>query len=264
MLTREEEEQCIVAMHRGCQKSFTRLVKAHERLVFSLARFYSRHNCPRDELVSEGMLALVVAIKKFELGRGARLNTYARWWIIAYMRKFTLDNRRVVQPPHTQGARRVLARLRSMDTASLAQTNTRQSSEEIAQALEVETREVEEIRAFLDARDLGTDGMYSGERLFSRVQTPETITIEQQHTQMFRDALYRALGEMPAREQLILQARLLQPIPERFATIGERLGLTRQRIQQISVEAQARLFENTAAYLATAKAKRRAQGCVRS
>lgn len=251
MLTREEEEQCVTATKAGCKHSFTRLIKAHERLVHSCARYYCRFYPSKEELVSEGMLALVVAIQHFEPSKGARLNTYARWWIQAYLRRFTLDNRRSVQPPRTRGARIVTAAIRRLEAKHAALTGCRPSAEEIAAELDVRPREVEEMQSFLSSRDASSDAYEL--RFTGAAQTPEQILMARERIDMLRAATAKAMKAFPEREKIILQARVLEEDSQSLKDLGVDYGVTRQRIQQVLAEARNELYDSIAMYMAEAQ-----------
>src|SRR4051794_23077945 len=110
-LTLEGEQRLARAALRGDAAAFDRLVRSHIRLVFAMAAEYRRFGIPMNELVSEGMLGLVTAARRFDPDRGARLGVYAAHWIRAKLRRFTLNNRRMVGPPSTRRGRALMGSL---------------------------------------------------------------------------------------------------------------------------------------------------------
>ena len=111
LLTMEEETQLARRAAAGCERSFEKLLRCHLRLVLTLARDFRAYGLPLQDLVSEGLLGLVEAARRFDPDRGVRLAAYAAWWIRAFIRRYTIFNRRIVRTPSTRHGRRLLASL---------------------------------------------------------------------------------------------------------------------------------------------------------
>ena len=145
MLTAEEELRLARDANAGSAQGFERLLKSHLRLVLTIAHEFSTYGLPLEDLVSEGMLGLVEAARRFEHERGVRLAAYAAWWIRAYMRRYTIYNRRIVRTPSSRHGRRLLANLRKTQRALTQQFGERPDADLVAKTLHVGVLDVEEM-----------------------------------------------------------------------------------------------------------------------
>src|SRR5690349_139593 len=107
-LTAEQEAQLVRRAQQGDARAAHRLVTTHLRFVFSIADQFVRYGQPFEELVSEGLLGFAEAVRRFDPERGPRLAGYAALWIRALLRRYTLQNRRIVRPPSSRNARKVI------------------------------------------------------------------------------------------------------------------------------------------------------------
>ena len=243
MLSIEEEHRLAVRAASGCERSFERLLQAHLRLVLTIARDFSRYGLPSQDLVSEGLLGLVEAARRFDPERGVRLAAYAAWWIRAYIRRYTIFNRRIVRTPSTRHGRRLLANLRRTQRELAQATGSAPDAAAVAVALGVETRDVEEMEAALSGRDVscGTDSDGRSVDLPSESPSPETLVAETEDRQRSELLLLRALDDLPARERHILKCRYLADDGNSLASIGRGMGLSRERVRQLEHQAQGRV-----------------------
>ena len=154
MLTAEKELELAHKAAEGSEQAFEALLKSHLRLVLTIAHEFSSYGLPLDELISEGLLGLVEAARRFDPERGVRLAAYAAWWIRAYMRRYTIFNRRIVRTPSSRHGRKLLANLRRTQRELAQQTGEAPDAETVAEVLGVGVRDVEEMEAALSGRDV--------------------------------------------------------------------------------------------------------------
>jgi RNA polymerase sigma-32 factor len=245
MLEAAEERKLAVAAQAGSRAATEALVTSHVRLVVSIAREFAGYGVPIDDLVSEGMLGLVEATQRFDPERGVRLAAYAAWWIRAYMRRYSIMNRRIVRAPSTRHGRRLLANLRKVQR-ELTQTNgTPPDAGEIASAMQVSRAEVEETEAALSGRDLpvAVDPQTRAMELAAHGPSPEEQAAEHEELDQHRQALERALADLTPREREILRRRYFGAETTSLSTIGAGLGLSRERVRQLEREATTKLRE---------------------
>lgn len=243
LLTMEEETRLAQRAAAGCERSFERLLCSHLRLVLTIARDFRAYGLPLQDLVSEGLLGLVEAARRFDPERGVRLAAYAAWWIRAYIRRYTIFNRRIVRTPSTRHGRRLLANLRRTQR-DLAQANgTPPDADAVAAALGVEPRDVEEMEAALSGRDVpcGADADGRTFELTSDAPSPETVVAETEDRARSVRRLHLAMNELPARERHILNRRYLVEEDNSLASIGRGMGLSRERVRQLEHQAQGRV-----------------------
>ncbi len=243
ILDAETELELIAAFKGGSSAALTRLLAAHLRLVLSIAKRYAGNGASLDDLVSEGNLGLVEAARRFELGRNNRFGTYAAWWVRAHIRKYALSNRRIVAAPSTRNARRVLSRLRRTQR-DIAQREGRIADRaEVAKVLDVNESDVAMVEAALGGRDVTVgpvdDG--SGWDLAVDQRSPEEETADCEYEDRCRDRITEALRELSPRERDIVVQRHLDDDGATLAVLGEKLGLSRERVRQIEKRAQKKL-----------------------
>lgn len=239
----EEERDLARRSGQGDAAAFGRIVDAHIPLVHSIASEFRTFGLPPEELVSEGLLGLVKAVRSFDPERGVRLSTYAVWWIRAYVRRYTIENRRIVRGPSTRNARKVMAGLSKTERRLTQLHGEAPGPEAIASVLGVAPSDVEEARAVLRARDVPCD-VQAGGRPFqfaSDALSPEAIVTEKDERRVSRERVHSALACLAPRARRILERRYLEDEASTFAELGRELGISRERVRQIEMEAKARV-----------------------
>lgn len=243
VLSAQDELRLAQEAQAGSEQSFERLLQAHLRLVLTLAREFSSYGLPLEELVSEGLLGLVEAARRFEPERGVRLAAYAAWWIRAYMRRYTIFNRRIVRTPSSRHGRKLLANLRRTQRDLAQKSGERPDAATVAAVLGVTVKDVEEMESALSGRDLpcGFDAEGHGAELACAGPTPEALVAEAEERDVSMQSLHAALDALPDRERRILQERYLGEETGSLASIGRGMGLSRERVRQLEHEAQAKM-----------------------
>lgn len=238
-LTLEEEQALARAAQRGDAKAFERLVVSHIHLVFAMAAEYSRFGSPMNELVSEGLLALTTAARRFDPDRGARLAVYAAHWIRAYLRRFTLSNRRMVGPPSTRQGRALLATMARTERALTQAIGVTPDSEALARHLGVSAHEVDEVKLALHGRDKPVSDTVRPEgssvALVSDEPTPECVAERNERERQSHALLSRAFETLESREREILRARSLRDDAPSLTELGAGFGISGERVRQIEV-----------------------------
>ena len=254
LLTREEEVELAKRIEAGetehgynadAEQARDQLVQANLRLVISIAVRYQGHNVPLEDLIQEGNIGLIKAASKFDYRKGFKFSTYAIWWIKqAIMR--TLDNfsRSIRLPSY------VVAKMNKFDAvyATLCQELQREPRrDEIAEALDLTLRQVEEILTF-NADAISMDLQLSDERsaatLGDLIEDPATSGEEGPIAEMINeDLIAQFLKRLPDREQKVLKMRFGLEDGERktLREIGVALEVTRERVRQLEIEAIKRL-----------------------
>ena len=256
LLTREEEHELATRYARtGDRDAAWKLVTSNLRLVVKIAREYHRGVFQLLDLIQEGNVGLMQAVRKFDPLKGVKLSTYAAWWIRAYIIRFIMDNWRQVKLGTTQAQRKLFFNL-GKERERLLARGIEPTPRLLARNLRVDEDDVNEMAARMSGDDLsldqpirGDDGESSVSRMDrledgSAVPADETVGDEQMR-RLFREKLDAfALTLTDEREKAIFEDRLLPRDGAEAVTLadlGARFGLTRERARQIEAKLTARL-----------------------
>jgi len=250
-----EEEYMLANRFRdhGDLTAAKKLISAHLRLAAKIAFSYRFYGLPLEDLISEANIGLMQAVKKFEPEKGTRLSTYAIWWIKAAINEFILKSWSLVrigtvaaQKKLFYNLRRIKAKLGFYDDTDLQDDAVKQ----IAQELDVPESDVVEMNQRLSGDvSLNTpvyDDGYAEKQDFLRSNDNiEDELAEKQEKNERLVLLSKALLALNDRERLIIEARRLKEEPETLESLGERLGISRERVRQI----ETRAFEKMTAFI---------------
>jgi RNA polymerase sigma-32 factor len=226
--------------------ALAQLVEAHLGLVQRIANEFRNTGPERDDLVQEGHLGLVIAARRFDPAKSARLATYASYWIRACMMETVVRSHGAVRVGTTRAQRRIFFGL-GRARRELESTGEAATSEALAHRLGVEEDELEEMAARLSGRDLSLDAprREDGQPLSSMFRgsepSPEQMVTDADERQQRHDVLAAALASLSPRERQILEARHLAEESPTLAELGERFGISRERVRQLEERALATL-----------------------
>ena len=234
---------------KGDVKAAHRLVTSHLRLVAKIAMGYRGYGLPVSDLISEGNLGMMHAVKKFEPEKGFRLATYAMWWIKAAIQEYILRSWSLVKIGTTAAQkklffnlRRIKGQIQAIDDGDLKPEQVTQ----IATRLNVSEREVISMNQRMAGNDrslnvpISRDGEGTGEWqdwLEDDSTDQETNFAELEEYNARRDLMVDALGALNPREQRILEARRLAEPPLTLEDLAIEFNVSRERIRQIEVRA---------------------------
>jgi RNA polymerase sigma-32 factor len=255
ILSREDEHALAVRWkEEGDRKAAWRLVTANLRLVVMVARDYQRavHNLL--DLVQEGNVGLLEAVKQFDPYRGVRFPSYAVWWIRAYIIRYIMNNWRMVKVGTTQAQRKLFFNLQK-ERERLEREGFSPDPKLIADRLGVKESEVVEMEQRLSSRDLSVDAPVSdGEEttfldfLSGPERTADTVADEEYH-RLVREKASAFKETLGGKDRVIyerrLEALMRDEEPSTLQEIGDEYGITRERVRQI----EARLKKKLGAYL---------------
>ncbi len=251
----------------GDAKAAHTLVTSHLRLVAKIAMGYRGYGLPIGEVVSEGNVGLMQAVKRFEPDRGFRLATYAMWWIKASIQEYILRSWSLVKMGTTANQKKLFFNLRKAKSQiqALGEGDLRPDQvKHIATKLGVEEREVIEMNRRLGGDSslnapLSADGD-SGDWqdfLVDDGATPDALVADSQEKDNRSTALARAMNALNPRERRIIEARRLQDDAITLEQLSTEFGVSRERVRQIEVRAFEKL--QSAVVKALAEIERRPQ-----
>jgi RNA polymerase sigma-32 factor len=233
------------------------LVLSHLRLVVSIARGYLGYGLPHADLIQEGNIGLMKAVKRFDPDQGVRLVSYAMHWIKAEMHEYILKNWRMVKVATTKAQRKLFFNLRShkegLDSMTPVQVDA------LAKTLNVKREEVIEMETRLSGRDIALESPTDDEDdkfspiayLSSDMQEPTKVLEAQQFDRLQTDGLESALGKLDARSRRIVEARWLANDDGSGATLhdlADEFGVSAERIRQIETAALKKMKGALVAY----------------
>jgi RNA polymerase sigma-32 factor len=258
MLTHEEEMSLARRLRdENDLGAAQKLVLSHLRLVVSIARGYLGYGLPHADLIQEGNIGLMKAVKRFDPDQGVRLVSYSMHWIKAEMHEYILKNWRLVKVATTKAQRKLFFNLRSHKTG--LDSMTPDQVDELAKTLNVKREEVIEMETRLSGRDIALEAPTDDEDdkfapiayLSSDMQEPTKVLESQQFDRLQTEGLSNALGKLDARSRRIVEARWLANDDGSGATLHEladEFGVSAERIRQIEAVALKKMKGSLAAY----------------
>ncbi len=249
-LLKPEEEYRLAMRWRehGEREAAHKLVTSHLRLVAKIAMKYRGYGLPMADLISEGNIGLMKAVRKFEPERGFRLSTYAIWWIKAAVTEHVLRSWSLVKMGTVSAQKKLFFSLRKaknkLKILGSAELDGEQAAK-LAETLKVPVRDVVQMNRRLAARDLSLNAPVSSDgeskefqdTLIDDSPSPEAVTAKREEARIRGALLREALATLPDRERYILTQRRLQDDPVTLETLGNELGVSRERIRQLEVRA---------------------------
>jgi RNA polymerase sigma-32 factor len=250
-----EETQALAVKFLETQDPATaaRLVTANLRLVVKIAYEYRRAYKNIMDLIQEGNIGLMQAVKRYDPYRGVKLSSYAAWWIRAYILRFILNNWRLVKLGTTQAQRKLFFNLRKK-RSELQALGVDPTNAEIAKQLDVPETEVAEMDARLQASEKSLDapvGDSEGRSIAkvdmmpSAVEGPETLMADGELQALLKEKLaeFRRTLEGKDKELAIFDERLVADDPLTLQELGDRFGISRERVRQLEQRLTGKLRE---------------------
>ena len=246
MLTQEEESSLARRLRdNGDVAAAGQLVLSHLRLVVSVARQYLGYGLPHGDLIQEGNVGLMKAVRRFDPDRGVRLVSFALHWIRAEMHEYILRNWRLVKVATTKAQRKLFFNLRSMKATTAALSVA--EAKAIAKDLGVKPEEVVEMETRLTGRDVSIDPTPGDEEnsvspiayLTDSEDEPGKILERKQNAQNRTRGLTTALAKLDDRSRRIIEARWLREddSTSTLQQLADEYGVSAERIRQIESKA---------------------------
>lgn len=229
------------------------LVFAHIRFVHRIAREYLCYGIALKDLMQEGTVGLMQAVKRFDPDRGNRLATYAQWWIRAAIHSFIQRAWRMVRIATTRVKRELFFKLRQLknDAAPL----TREEAQELAVHFGTDTDTILDVDGRILANDISlnqpspNDTSEPIQRIADERPNQERVAIASQQKTMIQQCIQLGLESLPLRDRIILQQRYMVDEPQTLESLGQQLKLSRERVRQL----EKRAMENLKNYLLNSK-----------
>ena len=246
----DAEEEYMLAKNwkeRGNLKSAHKLVTSHLRLVAKIAMGYRGYGLPVNELISEGNIGLMQAVKKFDPDKGFRLATYAMWWIKAAIQEYVLRSWSLVKMGTTTAQKKLFFNLKKIKNqiAPDQQGDLKDNQvKEISKRLDVDSKEVINMNRRMMGQEKSLNSpVKDGEAdewqdwLVDESLDQELLISQKQEYEDRKDLLYKAMSILNDREKEILKARRLNENPKTLEELSTKYKISRERIRQIETKA---------------------------
>ncbi|MDQ7784688.1 MAG: RNA polymerase factor sigma-32 [Desulfomonilaceae bacterium] len=248
-LTPEREYELAVRYRdTGDREAAHELVVSHLPFVVKVAFQYRNYMLPVQDLVQEGTIGLMKAIKRFDPYMGYRLVSFAVWWIKAYIKNFILKSWSLVKLGTTQAQRKLFYRMGDIGE-HVDEESHRRRVRDLAEELNVKEDEVIEMEARMKAREWSLDGALADDKGFSGMDLleddapdQETQLIEKQTEKALSGFTEKALKKLDPRERFIISKRFLEEeSPWTLQKLGDHFGTSRERVRQLERRALGKL-----------------------
>lgn len=239
-----DEEQALARAYRdhGDLDAAHKLVISNLRFVVKIVHQYRNYGMKMLDLVQEGNIGLMVAVKKFDPDRGYRLISYAVWWIKAQIQTFVQQSWSMVKVGMTSARRKLFFKIRSEKSKAeqLAGPGEPISRAELAETLGVSLEDFETMEVYMAGRDFSLDTKLRDDDETTHLEMVEHESPDQecllgkaQETQAIRDGIAEVAHSCNEKEQYIIKHRLMTDDPMSLQDIGTHFGVSRERIRQI-------------------------------
>ncbi|MFN7952561.1 MAG: RNA polymerase factor sigma-32 [bacterium] len=251
VLDRDEEHRLAVAYREhGDVDAAYRLLTSNLRLVVMIAREYQRSLRNLLDIIQEGNVGLMEALKRYDPYRGVRFPSYAVWWIRAYMIRYILNNFRLVKIGTTQAQRKLFFNL-NQEKQRLERMGIHPGPALLAERLDVEEREITEMEQRLATPEISTETPIGDDQsttllgVLAAEGTPaDELLADEEYREAAMTAIQAFARGLTGKEKIIFEERLLNENPATLETLGKRFGVTRERVRQLEKRLLDRMRES--------------------
>ena len=252
-LEKEEEFELIKKWQKySDKKSLNRIIGAYKRLANSVARKYLSYGLPKDDLIHEGILGIIIALEKFDISKGFRLSTYARWWIRASIQNYILKNWSIVKSSSNASHKALFFNLNKLKKQIDFKSFDYMGDEEInkiSKILKIKSFEIQNMESKLSMGDQSLNQNINEDNnqidLLSLLKddspTQDSVVEKNNDDKLKNEWLAKALNQLKDREKMIILNRKLEEKAKTFEELGKKLKLSKERVRQIEVEALKKL-----------------------
>ena len=244
----QEYELAIELYENGNLSAAKKLVLAHMRFVAFIAHGYKGYGLEQADLIQEGTIGLMKAVKRFNPHKKVRLSSFAVYWIRAEIHEYIFKNWKIVKVATTKAQRKLFFKLRQAKS-HIYQSLTSDQAEEIATNLGVRKKDVIEMESRLQLSDVAfevndDEDTYTPEQYLSDPgETPEQLLLNDNSQQDQNNKLYQALSSLDKRSIDILQSRYLKEEKSTLHTLADKYGVSAERVRQLENKAIKKLKE---------------------
>jgi RNA polymerase sigma-32 factor len=245
LLTAEEEFKLAVRLKKyNDMDAAETLIVSNLRFVVKIAHEYRNYGFKLADLIQEGNIGLIHAVKKFDPYKGYRLISYAVWWIRAYIQNYLIKSWSIVKIGTTQAQRKLFFKLSQAKKQLESISKKNPEFAEIAESLGVKGSEVEEMDMRMGSRDVSLHEFIGDDSESTHIDflayegdNQEVALIKNEERSLVQRNIAGALASLNERESYIIRHRVMADNPETLQEIGDRYNITRERARQIEKQA---------------------------
>ena len=245
----QEHELAVELFDNGDLSAARKLVLAHMRFVAFIAHGYKGYGLEQADLIQEGTIGLMKAVKRFNPYKKVRLSSFAVYWIRAEIHEYIFKNWKIVKVATTKAQRKLFFKLKQAKS-HIFQALTNDQAEKIATDLGVRARDVIEMESRLQLNDVAfelndDEDSYTPEQyLADPGKTPEQLLLSDRSEKDQQHKLYQALSTLDKRSMDILQSRYLKEQKTTLHTLADKYGVSAERVRQLENKAIKKLKES--------------------
>ncbi len=248
VLSADEEFALAVSLKKhNSIEAAEKLVVSNLRFVVKIAHEYRNYNVRLIDLIQEGNIGLIHAVKKFDPYKGYRLISYAVWWIRAYMQNFIIKSWSIVKIGTTQAQRRLFFKLSQTKKQLQSLSEKKPEFKEIAESIGVNEKEAIEMDQRFTNRDYSLDTQASDEDsplinyLAYEGENQESALIKKEELALVQRHIAGAIDKLSSRESFIIKNRVMADNPMTLQEVGDHFHITRERVRQLEKQALKKL-----------------------
>jgi RNA polymerase sigma-32 factor len=241
LLTPEEERDLAIKYkEKGDKIAAEKLVTSNLRFVVKVAAEYSRFGAKMIDLIQEGNVGLMHAVREFNPYKGVRLITYAVWWIKGYIREYLMRQHSLVRVGTTQAQKKLYYNLQR-EQREIESLGEEAGIDVLSERLGVSEKDVRDMKQRLEKRDVSLDQPMDDDNDSSLMSiqkdihalSPEEALMNSEQTELLKEKLDTIMPQLNEKERYILESRLLADEPLTLQEVGDKYGITRERARQL-------------------------------
>jgi len=249
LLTAEEEFELASRYRKYSDiEAAHKLITSNLRFVVKVAFEYKSYGAKLLDLIQEGNIGLMMAVKKFDPYKGYRFISYAIWWIRAYIQNFIIKTWSLVKIGTTQAQKKLFYKIGKVRKALEADQENEKKYELLAHDLDVSKEDIMEMTQRMSARDLSLDAPFDQDHELTPLEllqesspSQEEELITKQERTLLEDEVVKAMKRLNEKEVFVIRNRVMAEAPLTLQEIGDHLSLSRERVRQIESEALRKL-----------------------
>lgn len=244
VLTPEEERELAFRYKQGDQEAGKRLILCNLRFVVKVALEYRGYGVRLSDLIQEGNLGLMVALRHFDPSKGYRFISYAIWWIRAYIQNYIMRTWSLVKVGTTQAQKKLFYKMGRLWELEEGEGSREERLKGLAEELAVKEEDVEEMYERVRFRDLSLDAKVDEEQettfldfLADLAPNQEERLADQEKVELIKRVIGEALSKLSERERMVIEKRLLTEEPLTLQDLSKVFKVSRERVRQIEIQA---------------------------